>query len=518
MVNAFPYTRFLIFVYGIFMCLKLQAQFYHQPINYQFSLLTKRMLAQPDSRLHSSMEPYIPFFSEKYDFVSDTHRLFKYIIDDRALDKVFVKHLIEVKSKEPLFKLRIDPVLNIELGRDTEDTISRQLSTNTRGFMISASIGNDFYFESTFAETQSYFPNYVSNFSKGSQVIPGQGRWKVFKKTGYDYAYSSGIISYQAGKHVNIQVGHGKQNVGDGYRSLLLSDNAFSYPYARITQQWFNGKLQYTNIYAALMNLDSASKRTPPNTERLFQKKAAAFQYLSLNVSKRIHVGLFQGMIWQAANRNNAPQLEWQYFNPLIFSNLGFYGLNNKNNILIGSTIKIKPIKNVVVYGQFMADDLSDAQGLGNGIGYQVGANYFDVLGIKNLFLQAEYNSVQGSAYNNPLSAESNQSYSHYNQNLAFTPNNGSEFLAIVDYKYKRFFFNSRFQFQQSNTNKLIASSRSIIVPTLGYLINPAYNLNVSVGVLSRTQNFDNFSKLNEASHYIYFGIRTSLFNTYYDF
>lgn len=59
---------------------------------------------------------------------------------------------------------------------------------------------------------------------------------------------ASGYVSYSSNKHFNFQVGHGKHFVGDGYRSLLLSDNALNYPYARITSTF--GKLQYTNLYA----------------------------------------------------------------------------------------------------------------------------------------------------------------------------------------------------------------------------------------------------------------------------
>jgi hypothetical protein len=516
-VTLLRYISF--FILPLLFCFKVKAQFYHQPNHQLFSILTKKKLAQPDSSIHSSLEPYAPFFSDKYTYSFDTNRVFKYIKEDRALDKVFYDHLVEIKSANPSFVLRIDPLLNLETGRDTEDSVFRRLSTNTRGFIASAHIGSDFYFESTFAETQSFFPSYISNFAKASQVVPGQGRWKNFKVTGYDYAYSSGMVSYQPCKQLNIQAGHGKQKIGDGYRSLLLSDNAFNYPYLRFTQQWWGGRLQYTNIYSVLMNLDSASRRTPPNTERLFQKKPAAFQYLSLNLTKRIHVGLFQGMIWRANDRNNAPQLDWQYFNPILFTNTVFYGLNNPNNILIGSTCKVKILNTLLAYGQWMGDDLSNTTFSGGSMGYQLGVQYFDAFNIQNLFFQMEYNSVSKGAYTNPITATSNQSYSHYNQSLAYTPANGTEFLAVLDYKYKRLFFNVRAHFQNTPQNAAaISDSRTIIAPTIGYLMNPSYNLNISLGILSRTQNFSNASALNTASHYLFLGIRTSLFNTYYDF
>ena len=133
------------------------------------------------------------------------------------------------------------------------------------------------------------------------------------------------------------------------------------------------------------MNLTTGGAVTQKNTEPLFQKKAASFQYLSYNVNKRFSVGLFQGMVWNAADSMNRHQLDWQYFNPVIFSNLGFYGLNNKNNIVVGATANLKISNKISVYSQFMGDDFSNTFKLGNSFGYQLGAKYFEAFNLKNL-------------------------------------------------------------------------------------------------------------------------------------
>ena len=62
-------------------------------------------------------------------------------------------------------------------------------------------------------------------------MIPGQGFHKPFKETDYDYAWAEGIILFQASKKINIQFGHGKRFVGNGYRSMLYSDISFNYPH-----------------------------------------------------------------------------------------------------------------------------------------------------------------------------------------------------------------------------------------------------------------------------------------------
>ena len=267
------------------------------------------------------------------------------------------------------------------------------------------------------------------------------------------------------------------------------------------------------------MNLDSASAKSPPNTEILFQKKAASFQQLSINLSKRINVGFFQGMIWQAGDRNNVQHFDWQYFNPVIFTNLAFYGLNNKNNILIGADFNVKLGKTVNLYGQLMADDLSNTRVTGNGWGYQVGVKYFNALKVKNLFLQGEYNSVSESAYTNPLTANSvNQSYSHYHQNLAYTPGNGNELVLITDYKFKRLFVNARYNYQYYTLNNYSLFTNNIFNFKVGYTINTAYNANVSIGFSYRAQDYFGFTASNNKTTYLYVSFKTSLYNAYLDF
>ncbi len=497
----------------------LRSQFYNLPGDYSYSLLTERALAERDSSIHSSVKPYIPFFSDKYKHVADSFKVFKYISEDPFLDKVFFDHLIDIKSKTKKYRLSVDPILNIELGRDYNDTMKRILSTNTRGFIASGSIGKDFYFESMLAENQSYFPNYVETQNNKSFVVPGQGRWKPYKVRGYDYAFSSGFFSYQVCKNLNIQAGHGKQKIGNGYRSLLLSDNAFNYPYVRITQQWFKGRLQYTNIYASLMNLDSASTKIPPNTERLYQKKGASFQQLSLNITKWLNIGFFQGMIWQVGDKNNVQHLDWQFFNPVIYTNLAYYGLNNKNNILVGGDLNIKITKRMSLYAQFMADDLSNTRSTGNAVGYQVGLKCFDVFKVKNWFFQAEYNDVAESSYTSPLTANGlNQSYSQYNQNLAYTPGYGKELVLITDYKYHRVFFNARYNYQYYTANGSDLAANQIASFKLGYTINPSYNANISVGLTYRLQDYFLTKASDNKTAYLYLSFKTSLYNTYFDF
>jgi hypothetical protein len=500
---------------SIVFCFCLQsfhAQFFNLPADYAFSLLTQRELANRDSATHASIQPYIQFFSNKYQFVRDSHIVFT-SRNNRAMNMLFRKHFLTVEPKKEKFSLRLDPLLNLEAGKDVADTSGSRLYTNTRGFVASGNIGERFYFETMVSENQSFFPKYISQEAIRTEVVPGQARWKSFKTSGFDYAFATGFVSIQALKNFNIQIGHGKHKIGNGYRSLLLSDNTFNYPYARFTQQWFKGRVQYSNLYASFMNLVAASSTVPTNTERLFQKKSAAFQYLSVNVSKSINLSFFQGVIWQAGDSRNRQSLDFRYFNPIIYSQLVHFGLTNPNNVLIGADMLVKISRKISVYGQVMADDIQNKK-----TGFQGGLKMFDVFGVRNFFFQAEYNKVGEGSYQQPDSVSVSQAYSHYNQNIAYTPGQGNELLFITDYKYKRFFVHARLNYQDHFYDRNLVSTVQIVQAKVGYVINPAYNLNVALGVSSRSQNFSNFAHLNSRSNYIYVAFRTSLYNLYYDF
>ena len=354
---------------------------------------------------------------------------------------------------------------------------------------------------------------------------------------------ASGYVSYSPVKMLNIQVGNGKHFVGDGYRSLLLSDNAFNYPYARITTTYKN--IQYTNLYTSFMNLTDGGVKTPPKIERLFQKKVGSFQMLSMNFFKRLQLGLFQGMIWEAADSTNRQHVSFNTFDPVIGVNTAVYGLNNKNNILLGATLKLKLSNSISLYGQYMLDDVYSKNNGGdvkNKSGYQIGFKYFNLFTIKNLHVQAEYNTVRPYAY---ASENSQQSYTHYNQALAHPLGaNFWEAVGFINYRLKDFFIEIKANYAVKGLDSLNTNFGGAIFKSdnafpisqkldnihttqglkstimyqdihIGYLVNPSTNFNIVVGISNRIAKIGNSTNNTQ---FVYFGIRTSLANFYYDF
>jgi hypothetical protein len=461
--------------------------------------------------------------------------------------KLLQENLFIIRDSATQFYCTIDPMVNFEGGKDQDDPAHRTLSVNTRGFLIRGGVGKNFVFESTFFENQSYLPHYLDSFARASQVIPGQGRWKTFKQNGFDYSMSGGNISYTPNKHINVQAGTGKHFIGDGYRSLFLSDNAFNYPYLRITTTF--GRFEYTNLYASLMDLTFSRAHIPAGTEHLYEKKSASFQFLSVRVTRRIQLGLFQGLICQAADSTNRQHLDAYYYNPVIGVSALHYGFGDPNHVMMGSTLKIKVCDYFTLYGQYLLDNVSQ-NGSGspdNRQGFQAGAKCYDVFKIKRLHLQLEYNQVRPYTY---AADNSSQSWTHYGQPLADPMGaNFKEAIAILNYNVKRFHVELKWIHAQlgadstgknlggnvfasdlssytgntgyglnSQSNQMlqgIKTNLDIYDVHVSYLVNPAYNLNLFAGVMMRDYR-NAYTDLK--TNYIYFGLRTSLTNLYYDF
>ncbi len=435
--------------------------------------------------------------------------------------KLNYEHLIHLYTKDTscgevnTFELTIDPLFNFQLGKDEADTLNRKYYTNTRGLILEANVNKRIAVSTVFVENQSTFTDYINTQIEADSVIPGQGRYKNFKGNAYDYSFSSGVLSCSVNKYFNFQLGHGKHKIGNGYRSLLWSDAAFNYPFLRSNIYLLNNKIQYSQIYAAITNLGAGTHT--PYSEELFQRRAASFQYLSCDLNQKINVSFFQAMIWKAPDSKNKQTLNWTYFNPLIFSNAAFYGLNHSNNnILLGSDILYKPLTNLGIYAQFMLDDEGTGSLKGSNSGAQFGIKYFNAFFIKNLFLQSEYNLINNKPYFN----KGAKSYFHYGQNLAYAFNQGksSEILFVTAYTYKKISLHAKHNLYQCEYKLSDKYRVNFTDVKISYLIHPKRNLNLLLGVNWRNESWSDNILHSNKTHFVYIGFRTAIYNTYWDF
>ena len=225
-----PYYSISIFLFKLFLiCISLlfskdtYGQYTNIPLGYDFNRFIDRQVSQDLN--HSSFRPLI---SNTINLDVDSILESGITADINLFNKrLFNKHLILIEGKG--HKISGSLLSNLSLGYEKEE--SQQTFTNTRGFVINGLIGSKVSFHTSFVENQSVFPNYIDSLIRTSihdYVIPGQGRGRTYNNNGFDYAMSSGFVSIEASNTFTLQFGHGKHFIGNGYRSLLLSDNTFN--------------------------------------------------------------------------------------------------------------------------------------------------------------------------------------------------------------------------------------------------------------------------------------------------
>ena len=320
----------------------------------------------------------------------------------------------EVHTKH--FHLKINPMIDFKMGQDSEDP--ELVFLNRRGIEVRGGIDDRIFFYSNIVESQARFPSYVNRRVQQDKAIPSQGFYKTYKSTifdisnGYDYLNSESYMGFNVTKHVGIQLGYGKNKIGEGERSLLLSDFANNYLYLKFnTRVW---KFHYQNIFAELSPIGT---RNIPGSI-LLPKKYMAAHYLNFNITPNMTIGFFEAVMF---NRNN--NFEFQYLNPLIFYRTVEGAIGSPDNVLIGASGKWNLLKRFQLYGQLMLDELVfnelfvERRGWwANKIALQAGLKYIDVFGIDHLDAQIEYNIARPYTYSH---RDSSASYSHFNQPLA---------------------------------------------------------------------------------------------------
>lgn len=513
-----------------------------------------------DSSLHTALKPYsyqtIGAAIQKKENVTSLQLHKKSWLGNY----LFNGYLFDVKGKD--YWVTADFLLDIQAGRD--NTSVGTTLKNGRIIDLKGQIGDKVTFQATTYENQAKFTEYINEYVKINQpedasgLMPGIGKTKAFGETGFDFAMSTGYVNYKPNKFFNFQLGHGKNFIGDGYRSVLLSDVASPYTYGKLTTTV--GKVQYTNIWTWLKDFNFSIDADPANNAG-HKRKYGVFHHLSWNVSNRLNVGLFEGIISDNSGTSGAPNAE--FFNPIIFyKNIEFNNGEDSGSGVVGLNTKFKLFKDSYLYGQFLLDEFSADKFFtnegywANKYAYQVGLRFFDVLNVKGLNFLAEYNSAKPFTY----SHEKQHNYAHFGQPLAHLWGaNFNEFVMIGTYHHKRWLLSSKvvtgkkgFDFDPNTVsnggNIFINSTKRAsdkghrvlqgnlsnllhLESEVSYLVNPVKNMRVFAGFLYR--KFDSEADITQVgidpestgvvfntpkTVWLMFGIKSDLFNNYKDY
>lgn len=247
---------------------------------------------------------------------------------------------------------------------------------------------------------RDYLPGFYENFLSQYDAVPGVG---AFNRISTGGKYINGSVEYiNVDAHLSYDIfkdkltataGYGRMFIGDGIRSLILSDQTAPMPYLSFrTNIW---KLQYSNLF-----FKAQSQSIDYGLPGAGENKYVSMHLLSANLFPWLNVGLFETTI---SSRTAGPDIG--YFNPVIFYRSMERAYGSPDKMALGITGKIIIKKTAQLYGQFFLNEFASKEffaGKGfihNKWGAQGGLKYFNMFRVANLDLQLETNWIRPFAY-----------------------------------------------------------------------------------------------------------------------
>jgi hypothetical protein len=328
-------------------------------------------------------------------------------------------------NKKNLYMV-LNPAVAFQQTKESDNdnqVFFRAFGASGRG-MIGGKIGFQFHATANSEAGIAPFRRFVAE----NGAVPGANTFKAKADSSrFTYADIRGSITWNVTKYINMQFGRDQHFIGNGYRSLMVSNFASPYTFFKInTRIW---KLNYTNLYTEM-------RPTPSNQfNKGINKKYTSMHHLSVNVTKWLTVGGFEAVVFGRPNN-----FDYSYLLPVIFLRSIEQQNGSPDNANIGVDFKANVMKRLQFYGQLMLDEFKKDELVGetqywwgNKQGWQLGAKYVDAFGIPNLDLQAEFNQIRPFMYQ---FRDTTGAYTQNLQPLAHTMGaNLREILGVVRYQ-----------------------------------------------------------------------------------
>ena len=513
-----------------------RSQSVYQPYSYQFYQKLDADVYSTKTRLHSSLKPFFvddSLLKVRYDSImnygsnsSNTSILYR---------KLFNEHLIDVKGANSTFYADLLPDFNV--GRDFSKKQNTYLSS--LGLQLGGTVGSKFYYNISGYLNRAQVPDYISTYIRQVGIVPGMANASTFNnnRNAYDWSYITAVASFTPVKYLNISAGRDKTFIGDGYRSLLLSDYASPYPFFKLTANL--GNVKYMAMWAYFADPAATSDQF------IDRHKWGIFHYLDWNVNNRLSFGFFDSVIW--ANTDDAGHthgFDFNYINPIIFLRPVEAANGSPDNALIGFTSKYKLTDGITAYGQFALDEFTASEFFSskgssrNKYAWQLGLRGANLFKIKNLNYLVEANNAKPYTYSERATI---LNYSANSESLAHPWGaNFREVVGLLNYSYKRFDLSGEIDYghygldinnlnygkdiflsyreparENGNyTGQGLTTNMIYLQGKVAYLLNPKYNLRLELGGIYRNEKNSQF---NDKTAMITFGLRSSFRNIYTD-
>ncbi len=501
--------KFVFLHIVICFCISINGQNEIIPLNNEiYYPWEKKLYKTQESNFHSGVKPYI-----KSEIA---------LIPDSA--KIQTGWAIGNTSKTN--KLNISPIISASLLNQSGSELRYSYAG---GVNLDASLGKKIGFSGTYAYANIPRFNYLDSSIFMRNAVNGLGYDLGNNTTHYAEVY----LNIIANKHFAFTLGNGKNFWGDGYRSMILSDNAAPYPFLRIMSSFWNVK--YTNLFA--MHTDTYNGS--------IQRKYAASHQLSWNILKNLNLTVFESVIFMGNDTLSQRGFDVNYLNPVIFYRPVEYAQGSSDNVLLGASLKYVIKDKYVAYGQFVLDEFllseyRDNNGWwANKYAAQIGFKTFDIANIENLSFQTEVNFIRPFTFAHKTSL---LNYGHQGQSLAHPLGaNFHESLTRIRYQLNKWYFEAKviyidrgedyhnisyggdifrsYTTRGSEYNHTIGQGASHYTwyneLKVAYNVVPKLNLRAFASYAFRS---DKTASGTENLNLIQFGITSALWNTYSDY
>lgn len=519
----------------------------------QMDMLQRQMYRVGEKSLHPSLRSYsLDELNKVFDVDSvlyagfdkpgEASNTFRQLCQNLLWDD-----FVQIKGDD--YYVALNPMFDFRVGKADGKTTF----LNSRAFYVNGNLGKNFWFYMDLSENQMITTDYETEFYDqhmmgNCPVVSGRASSKhrgESTKYDYDWEEANGYVAFRIGKYLDFQIGKSKTFIGDGYRSLLLSDFAPSYPMFKMNATFGPVKYMYMMSQLRTLRKDDFTE----NKAKIYPKYSFT-HYLDVNLGKRVAIGLFENVTqcsWRESGDHRG--VDWDYVNPFVVFMPGEFAAGSPDKMLIGMNGLLKIDHWLNLYGQFVLNEFrlkeltSGNNWWANKYGFLFGFKSIDLFNIDGWDMQFEMSQVRPYTYSQYTGMAN---YTHMTMPLAHPLGaNFREVLGIMQYRHNRIYLRGQFNIAKhgedidykndhisyggdptkpsndrpGNYGNVMFQGRETDIKYLegefAWLINPRTRLNAAITFSYRQRTND---VVDEASKHINFALRWGLKSWHHDY
>ncbi|MCB2200614.1 hypothetical protein KQI63_14510 [bacterium] len=238
------------------------------------------------------------------------------------------------------------------------------------------------------------FTDTIERGASSHRVVYGQtSGYRDIGEASLSYDQTQAYVGY-ANSFFSLRAGRSKHSWGPSYWNPLLLDHLHApYPFIE-TQLMIGDKIRFLILHGEL-NAGPALRDTlfttpEGNVRRMYPNKFIAGHRLELNPTNWVSIGLNEAVIYGERSA------EIGYLLPMNLYWSEGHHQDYDDNVLWNADIRVKPIRSLMLYGEFLLDEANlgafGSEEFGNRTAYTVGSRW---IGLPRQDIRIEYTKVR---------------------------------------------------------------------------------------------------------------------------